>query len=171
MLSGDQIAQFHRDGLLAVRGVFGEQEVRSLQGAADDVTEEAVAGAGTGHGYREIDGRKQYYRTDGVLWERHAAFRIATVNPGLLAAVGQCLGYPFMPINDSLVVKLPHSGVAIRWHQDPPVRGAGRTRRDLRDPQLRLRHLSRHRHRRQRLSLRPGRLSPRGSRGGGTLRR
>jgi phytanoyl-CoA hydroxylase len=122
MLDGDQIARFHRDGLLAVRGVFGEEEVRSLQRAADEVTEEAVAGAGSGHGYRDVDGRKQYYRTDGVLWER-SAFRIATVNPGLLAAVGQCLGYPFMPINDSLVVKLPHSGVAIRWHQDPPYEG------------------------------------------------
>jgi ectoine hydroxylase-related dioxygenase (phytanoyl-CoA dioxygenase family) len=123
MLSDDQIAHFHRDGLLAVRGVFGEQEVRSLQRAADEVTQEAVAGAGSGHGYREVDGQKQYYRTDGVLWERHAAFRIATVNPGMLGAVGQCLGYPFMPINDSLVVKLPHSGVAIRWHQDPPYEG------------------------------------------------
>jgi phytanoyl-CoA hydroxylase len=123
MLGADQIAQFHRDGLLAVRDVFGEEEVRSLQRAADEVTEEAVAGAGRGHGYREVDGQKQYYRTDGVLWDRHAAFRIATVNPVLLAAVGQCLGYPFMPINDSLVVKLPHSGVAIRWHQDPPYEG------------------------------------------------
>jgi len=59
-----------------------------------------------------------------VLWERHAAFRIATVNPDLLAAVGQCLGHPFMPINDSLVVKLPDSGVAIPWHQDPPYEGS-----------------------------------------------
>ena len=58
-----------------------------------------------------------------MLWERYAAFRMATVNPNLLAAVGQCLGYPFMPINDSLVVKLPRSGVDIRWHQDPPYEG------------------------------------------------
>lgn len=123
MLTGDQIAQFHRDGLLAVRGVFDEREVRALQRAAAEMTEEAVAGAGSGHGYRELDGRKQYYRTDGVLWKRHTAFRIATVNPGLLAAIGQCVGHPFMPINDSLVVKLPHSGVAIPWHQDPPYDG------------------------------------------------
>ena len=92
MLSADQIAQFHRArptrGPRRLRG----GEVRSLQRAADEVTEEAVTGAGSGHGYREVDGQKQYYRSDGVLWERHAAFRIATVNPGLLAAVGQCLG-------------------------------------------------------------------------------
>jgi phytanoyl-CoA hydroxylase len=123
MLTQRQVDQFHRDGLLVLREVFTEKEVQALQEAADEVTEEALAGKGTGHGYRDVDGRKQYYRSDGVLWESHAAFRISTVNPELLAAVGQCLGHPFMPINDSLVVKLPHSGVAIPWHQDPPYQG------------------------------------------------
>ncbi|MGH2682788.1 MAG: phytanoyl-CoA dioxygenase family protein [Actinomycetota bacterium] len=123
MLTSQQLDRFHRDGLLLLRGVFGEQEIRALQEAADEVTRDGVAGTGTRHGYRDVDGRRQYYRTDGVLWERHAAFRIATVNPGLLAAVGQALGHPFMPINDSLVVKLPNSGVDIRWHQDPPYDG------------------------------------------------
>jgi ectoine hydroxylase-related dioxygenase (phytanoyl-CoA dioxygenase family) len=123
MLTDEQIDRFHRDGLLVIRGVFDRDEVRALQRAADEVTAEAVAGRGTGHGYREVDGRRQYYRTDGVLWDRDAAFRMATVNPRLLSAVGQCLGHPFMPINDSLVVKLPRSGVAIRWHQDPPYEG------------------------------------------------
>ncbi len=123
VLTAQQLGQFHRDGLLVLRGVFSDQEIRALQQAADEVTQEALAGAGSGHGYREVDGQRQYYRTDGVLWERHAAFRMATVNPDLLAAVGQCLGHPFMPINDSLVVKLPDSGVAIPWHQDPPYEG------------------------------------------------
>jgi len=123
VLTAQQLGQFHRDGLLVLRGVFSDHEIRALQEAADDVTREALAGTGSGHGYRDLDGHREYYRTDGVLWERHPAFRIATVNPSLLAAVGQCLGYPFMPINDSLVVKLPHSGVAIPWHQDPPYQG------------------------------------------------
>jgi ectoine hydroxylase-related dioxygenase (phytanoyl-CoA dioxygenase family) len=124
VLTAQQLGQFHRDGLLVLHGVFSDQEIRALQQAADEVTQEALAGAGSGHGYREVDGQPQYYRTDGVLWERHAAFRMATVNPDLLAAVGQCLGHPFMPINDSLVVKLPDSGVAIPWHQDPPYEGS-----------------------------------------------
>jgi ectoine hydroxylase-related dioxygenase (phytanoyl-CoA dioxygenase family) len=123
MLTEEQISEFHRDGLLVIRGVFGSEEVRALRRAADEVTEEALAGRGTGHGYREVDGRRQYYRTDGVLLDHDAAFRMATVNPRLLSAVGQCLGHRFMPINDSLVVKLPQSGVAIRWHQDPPYEG------------------------------------------------
>jgi ectoine hydroxylase-related dioxygenase (phytanoyl-CoA dioxygenase family) len=123
MITDEQIGQFHRDGVVTLRGVFDREQVRALQRAADEVTAEAVAGRGVGHGYREVDGRRQYYRTDGALWDRHAAFRMATVNPLLLSAVGQSLGHPFMPINDSLVVKLPRSGVAIRWHQDPPYEG------------------------------------------------
>jgi phytanoyl-CoA hydroxylase len=124
VLTKTDIDRFHRDGVLMLRGLFSDQEIHALQEAADQVTEEALAGTGRGHGYRDVDGRKQYYRTDGVLWTRHAAFRMATVNPKLLSAVGQCLGHPFMPINDSLVVKLPHSGVAIPWHQDPPYEGS-----------------------------------------------
>jgi ectoine hydroxylase-related dioxygenase (phytanoyl-CoA dioxygenase family) len=125
MLSSQQIDRFHRDGLLALRGVFGGDELEALQHAAEEVQQEGLAGVGTGHGYRVVDGRRQYYRTDGVLLEGHAAFRSATVHPGLLAAVGQCLGHPFMPINDSLVVKLPRSSVSIPWHQDPPYEGPG----------------------------------------------
>ena len=64
MLTAEQIDRFHADGLLVVRGVFGDEEIRALQEAADAVTREAVAEAGTGHGYREVDGHKQYYRTD-----------------------------------------------------------------------------------------------------------
>jgi len=120
MLTQDQIDQFHRDGFLAVRGVFSDQEVRALRDAAEAVQADGIAGIGDGHGYREVDGEKQYYRTDGVLWDREAAFRAATVHPDLLTAVGQCMGHPFMPVNNSLVVKMPKSGVAIPWHQDPP---------------------------------------------------
>ena len=54
MLTAEQIGQFHRDGVLALRGVFDRDEVRALQRAADEVTAEAVAGRGHGHGYREV---------------------------------------------------------------------------------------------------------------------
>jgi phytanoyl-CoA hydroxylase len=123
MLTRQQIDEFHRDGLLVIKGVFRDSELEALQRAADQVQEDGIAGSGDGHGYRNVNGKRQYYRTDGVLWQRDRAFRTATMDPGLLAAVGQCLGHAFMPINDSLVVKLPHSDVSIPWHQDPPYQG------------------------------------------------
>ena len=143
MLTEEQIDRFHRDGLLVIRGVFDRDEVRALQRAADEVTAEAVAGRGTGHGYREVDGRRQYYRTDGVLWDRDAAFRMATVNPRLLSAVGQCLD-PLAP------------GSALR--------GTGRAPEHVRDSQLRLRHLPRRGDGRERLPVRARRLPPGGAR-------
>lgn len=57
---------------------------------------------------------------DAGILERHAAFRAATVNPVVLTAVGQCVGHPFMPVNDTVVIKVPHGGPAVVWHQDPP---------------------------------------------------
>ena len=36
MLTKQQIDVFHRDGLLVLRGVFNEEEVRALQQAADE---------------------------------------------------------------------------------------------------------------------------------------
>ena len=119
MLTQDRIDTFHRDGFLILRGLFSTAEIEGLREAAAQVQAEALAGKGVGHSFREVDGERRYFRTDG-LWDLHPAFRRATVKPELLAAVGQCLGHPFLPINDSIVVKLPGSGVPIEWHQDPP---------------------------------------------------
>jgi ectoine hydroxylase-related dioxygenase (phytanoyl-CoA dioxygenase family) len=119
MLTQAQIEEFHRDGFLVLRGLFDADEIEALRAAAAEVQAEAEAGEGEGHSYREVDGERRYFRTDG-LWDRSSAFRTATVKPELLAAVGQCLGHPFLPLNDSIVVKLPGSGVPIEWHQDPP---------------------------------------------------
>ena len=66
MLTAQQLDQFHRDGLLVLRGVFSDEEIRSLQHAADEVTRQGVSGTGRGHGYRDVGGDRQYYRTDGV---------------------------------------------------------------------------------------------------------
>ena len=170
MLTAKEIGQFHRDGVLALRGVFDREEVRALQRAADEVTAEAIAGRGHGHGYRAVDGRRQYYRTDGVLWDHDAAFRMATVNPILLSAVGQCLGHPFVPINDSLVVKLPHSGVAIRWHQDPPYEGPDGLPDTFGIPNFDCDIYLDEATNEKRLSVRARRLPPGRSRRGGALR-
>lgn len=122
MLDHTQIEAFHRDGVLVLAGLLDPHEVAALRTAVDTTIAEGLSGTGSGHGYRTVDGHRRYYRTDGV-WDRHRAFRDITVKPQLLAAVGQLIGHPFMPVNDSIVVKLPGSGVPIRWHQDPPYDG------------------------------------------------
>lgn len=122
MLSRAQIEAFHRDGFLVLAGLLDPAEVAVLRAAVDVAVAEGVGGTGSGHAYRMVDGHRRYYRTDGV-WHRDKAFRDITVKPELLAAVGQLVGQPFVPVNDSIVVKLPGSGVPIPWHQDPPYAG------------------------------------------------
>jgi len=124
MLDQGAIDRFHHDGFLVVRNVLDDTDVAGLRSAVDTTVAMGVAGEGAGHSYRRVKGRDQYFRTDGV-WDYGTAFRDVTVSPEILAIVGQLLGHPFVPINDTLVVKLPQSGVAIAWHQDPPYAGVG----------------------------------------------
>jgi ectoine hydroxylase-related dioxygenase (phytanoyl-CoA dioxygenase family) len=119
----DTIDQFHRDGVLVVRDVLDVAELAALRSDVDDTVAKGVAMEGEGHSHRRVDGRDRYVRTDGV-WAYGKAFRDITVKPEILAIVGQLLGHPFVPVNDTIVVKLPRSDVPIDWHQDPPYAGA-----------------------------------------------
>ena len=122
MLNQEQINQFHRDGLLIIRGIFKGKELEELGKAATHVQEEGVAGKGEHHQYYDQpDGKKTYFRSE-KMWDRDDVFQAATVNPKLLECIGQCVGHPLLPINDSFVCKIPRGNVPIHWHQDPPYR-------------------------------------------------
>lgn len=120
MLDQARIDQFHRDGFLVLRQVFGGEELELLRLAADRVQADGVAGRGGHHHYHTLpSGLRIYYRSE-QLWEHDPIFAAATAHPGLLAALGQCLGHPFLPAGDSLICKSPFGKVPIPWHQDPP---------------------------------------------------
>src|ERR1044071_9806697 len=127
MLNQDQIDFFHSNGYLIMKSVSRGRELEMLQAAADRVIEEGKARIGEeDHRYAVgPDGREVYWRSENM-WERDDIFRAVTVNPDLLENIGQCIGHPFYPWNDSLVVKLPYSGAAVRWHQVPPYRNPDR---------------------------------------------
>lgn len=120
MLTQAQIDTFHRDGFLRIPKVFQGAELQALRSATDRVEADGIAGRDSHHIYAPMpDGTRQYFRSERM-WERDVVFRAATVKPSLLHAIGQCQGHPFLPVNDSLVAKQPHSQTPIPWHQDPP---------------------------------------------------
>jgi len=119
MLTADQIAQFHRDGFLIIRGLIKGKELSALQQASDKVMAEGLAGVGQHAYHTRPDGKKMYFRSENM-WSRDPIFRASTVNPALLECIGQCYGHPFLPVNDSFVCKVPYGDVPINWHQDPP---------------------------------------------------
>lgn len=120
MLSQDQIDTFHATGFLKIPGLIGGDELRQLQAAAQAVEAEGLAHAGDDHLYRrQPDGSRSYFRSERM-WSRAAIFRATTVHPGLLTALAQVIGHPYLPWNDSLVSKQAQSQVPIEFHQDPP---------------------------------------------------
>lgn len=120
MLTLEQIESFHRSGFLIIKGLLGGAELERLREAANRVAEEGMACKGTDHLYHVFPDGTSAYRRSERMWSRDPAFQAVTVHPALLAAIGQCIGQPFFPWNDSLVVKAPGRSAPVPWHQDPP---------------------------------------------------
>lgn len=120
MLTQEQINAFHANGFLIMRGVFAGDELKRLTDAVNQTQAEGLAGQGEHHLHlMGPHGEKVYWRSERI-WQRDPIFLAVTVKPALLENIGQCVGQAFFPWNDSLVVKLPHQGAAVPWHQDPP---------------------------------------------------
>ena len=128
MLTQNQIDFFHANGYLIMHGLFKDVELELLQKAAQAVKEEGLARINPeSHRYATgPQGSEVYWRSE-EMWDRADIWKAVTVNPNLLENIGQCVGQAFFPWNDSLVVKLPHSGAKVPWHQDPPYSDSSRT--------------------------------------------
>ncbi|MDA0991122.1 MAG: phytanoyl-CoA dioxygenase family protein [Verrucomicrobia bacterium] len=121
MLTQDQIDQFHRDGFVVVREAIAGAELEALRSAAAQVVQEGIAEIDPdGHRYHQMPDGSRTYRRSERMWQRADIFQATTVKPDILEMVGQCIGHPFLPMNDSMVAKIPMGNVPVFWHQDPP---------------------------------------------------
>ena len=126
MLNQEQIDFFHTNGYLIMRGLFAKEEIDLLREAVNAVQADGIARRGELHLYsKNAEGIDTYWRSE-EMWKRGAIFRAVTLQPDLLENIGQCVGQAFFPWNDSLVVKLAHSGSPVPFHQDPPYMGNNR---------------------------------------------
>jgi len=126
MLTQDQIAFFHANGYLVMRGLIYGRELEMLREAGDAVVAEGIARRGEHHLYYTYPDGREVYRRSEKMWARGDIFQAVTVHPDLLENIGQCIGQAFFPWNDSLVVKVAGEGAPVRWHQDPPYNHADR---------------------------------------------
>jgi hypothetical protein len=125
MLSQAQLDQFHREGVLILRQVFGGDELDLLRLAADRIEAEGVAGLGEHHCYCSTPGGLRLYTHSEQLWDRDPIFPAAAAHPRLLEAVGQCLGRPFRPLGSALTCALRFGKHPQSWHRGvPPGLGA-----------------------------------------------
>jgi phytanoyl-CoA hydroxylase len=140
MLTTDHVQTFHDNGFLHMPQLLAGSELERLRAAADRLQADAIrklAQPGYLDGvsreskhwiehpadhyvYREkSDGTLGFHRIERM-YTQDPAFVRAAMHPGLLHHAWQVLERPFWPRGGSLVVKLPHEGAEVRWHQDIP---------------------------------------------------
>lgn len=140
MLTAEQVQFFHDNGYLIMRGLLPPDLIEDLRRAANRLQSDAVGRLKDRdyladakrinrdwiehpqdhYVYREKDdGQLSFHRIERMFTQDKAFAQLA-VHPELLTNVAQVLDRPFWPRGGSLVVKLPHEGAAVRWHQDIP---------------------------------------------------
>lgn len=140
MLSAAQIQSFHDNGFVHIPGLLPAETLAPLRRAADRLQADALArlaepdyldGVSRAsrdwiehprdhYVYREKPGGTLGFHRVERMFEQDPVFRRLAVDSRLLQIVWQALERPFWPRGSSLVVKLPHEGAAVRWHQDIP---------------------------------------------------
>ena len=117
-LTAEQIARYHRDGFLVVKGMFGPQEIRTITAWADEIAE-----------YPETPGKHMMYFERSKLDERrilsrmenfypyHAGFAACFDSPEMKGSVAQLLGEEAVLFKDKINFKMP-GGDGFTPHQD-----------------------------------------------------
>jgi hypothetical protein len=100
------LAAYWRQGFYVFERVFGADEIADI--AAEVAADGARMTAGGDDGLVVIAGSLQL--SDACL--------TAYGHPGLLAAAAQINGEDFIPLDESLVIRKPHKGTSLSWHQE-----------------------------------------------------
>jgi ectoine hydroxylase len=111
-LSQDQIAAYHRDGLVFARGLFDAREVDLLRSAMEQdpaIAEHSLSRA-------DADG----LGTRISLWNRagDSVYGVAARTARVVDTAEALIGEPVYHFQSKLTAKDPHVGGAWEWHQD-----------------------------------------------------
>jgi ectoine hydroxylase len=111
-LTDRQVAQFQRDGLLFVRGLFDAEEIGLLRQAMEQ--DPAIAQ----HSILRADAEGLGTRIS--LWNRagDATYGLAARSARMVDMAQKLLGEPVYHYQSKLTAKDPHVGGAWEWHQD-----------------------------------------------------
>lgn len=140
MLTTSQVRSFHDNGYLILRGVVAQRDLSALRRAADALQDDALRKLERPDYLRDanhlnddwIEHQRDHYvyrrKNDASygfhrverLFPRDPVFAEFAMSPKLLAIAWSILERPFWPRAGNMVVKLPHEGAPVRWHQDIP---------------------------------------------------
>jgi hypothetical protein len=140
MLTSDQVRFFHDNGYLIMRGILPQRDIEALRKVVDRLQDDAlrklhqpgylerakflnkdwIEHNDDHYVYREKpDGQFSFHRIERG-YTKDPLFAQVAMSPTLLNNAWQIIGRPFWPRAGNVVVKLPHEGAAVRWHQDIP---------------------------------------------------
>ena len=126
LLSGDEIAQYRRDGYVVARGLLGPRMIEACRKALSDLAAGRVPTRQTGlmfeKGYRAEDippdERERYVRKYMDYVEDSAVLKAAAMHRRLHAILDQLLGQGRVLFQEMALVKPPRIGAEKPWHQD-----------------------------------------------------
>ena len=124
MLTPEQVRFFRDNGFLKVEGAFSPDEVAALRDAtarliATGPTADMSAGQRRDYQYGRVKGRDEpVLKRIEYLQGKGEPFLHLLAHPVLLDAVQKVVGEQFVPTWDSVVIKMPGSGVEVPWHRD-----------------------------------------------------
>jgi hypothetical protein len=120
-LADPEIAQYRDQGYLHVPSLLSEAELARLQAVTAKwialATSTMVPHRHFSYRVNPATGEPVFYRIDFPK-VRSLEFQALMGHPGLLGVFERLIGPNFIAIDDSLVVKLPGSGVDFGWHRD-----------------------------------------------------
>lgn len=116
-VSESEVAAFHADGAIALRGVVNERWREVLAAAIED---DIADPAPYFHGYAPEDGRGRFHGNLRT-WEFHEGFRRFCFDSPLPRLAARILGSQKVNLlYDQLFVKEPGTANRTRWHNDQP---------------------------------------------------
>jgi ectoine hydroxylase-related dioxygenase (phytanoyl-CoA dioxygenase family) len=131
-LTAAQLADYERDGYIAMPGFFDQREVAAMVAELERFKREglgrnvATDGDGSTHSRTKIN-----YQII-PLNDKSALFRALPYHPKVMTAVSQCIGQPFVRYLDQIFLKPGKSGAGTQWHTDnayfkisDPTKGVG----------------------------------------------
>jgi ectoine hydroxylase-related dioxygenase (phytanoyl-CoA dioxygenase family) len=131
-LSRDQLANYMRDGYVAMPGFFSTREVAAMVAELERFKRQGLGRNVATDGDGQTHSRTRINYQIIPLNDKSALFRALPYHPKVVAAIGQCIGDPFVRYLDQIFLKPGRSGAGTRWHTDnayfkvgDPTKGVG----------------------------------------------
>jgi ectoine hydroxylase-related dioxygenase (phytanoyl-CoA dioxygenase family) len=127
VISAEQEQFFRENGYLLLENLLEPAELAALSHDADALIARSASQPAPPHfnlSAGHVSGKPVLRRVDYPI-DLCESFRALLGHPYILRSVERLQGRSFIPTWDAMVLKMPHEGIQVPWHQDAAVACAG----------------------------------------------